>query len=72
MFAAATFVAGCAAAGLLAVQIALASIRVRSAARRAEAVWFMLFLGAALGVAASTLLPIEPAPRNDSRGERGG
>jgi signal transduction histidine kinase len=51
MSAAATLVAGSAAAGLLAVPITLAAIRVRSTARRTEAVWFMLFLGAVLAVA---------------------
>lgn len=51
MSATATFVAGGAAAGLLVAPIALAAVRVRSAVRRAEAVWFLLFLGAVLAVA---------------------
>ncbi|MDE0229200.1 MAG: hypothetical protein OXJ62_10165, partial [Spirochaetaceae bacterium] len=40
-------------AGLLAVQIALAAVRVRYAPRPAEAVWFLLLLAAVLGLAAT-------------------
>ena len=51
MSAAAAVVIKGAVAGLLAGQIALAGARVRGAPRRVEAVWFVLFLGAVLGLA---------------------
>ena len=51
MSAAAAFVVQGAVAGLLAVPIVLAAARLRSAPRRPEAVWFIVFLGALLGFA---------------------
>ena len=47
------FVVQGAVAGMLAVPIALAAVRVRRAPRRAEAVWFLLLLAAVLGLAAT-------------------
>ena len=51
MSAAAALVVEGAVAVLLGAQIVLACVRVRGAPRRPEAVWFMLFLGALLGLA---------------------
>ena len=48
---AAAFAAGAAVAALLCSQIVVAALRTPAAPRRAEAVWFIIFLGAMLGVA---------------------
>ena len=47
----AAVVLGVAVAALLGAQILVAALRTPAAPRRAEAIWFMLFLGAMLGVA---------------------